>query len=326
MVALVSLCMAACNGTTSTTATSGRQDAAATASVTGFQGVYEFAGNNSSSDANDAALKGVDLVYYWSQIEPQPGVYDWNVIDSDMAPWVAAGKKVILRVSTSGAADWDPPYSGNATPSWVYAEGARSVHADGTTMPVYWSTAYLRAYRSFVAQFAAHFDGNPAVAFIQPGIGGGGETSPEQNASAADVAAWTTAGYNDARWKKTVERIAKYFEAFRTTPVYPLVDRTFFDGNGRYYQAVMTWFRNVPHWGLQDDGLTESQTLGPEWSGPPLALEQLEATSDSGDSLSAEVSNAVTVLHGSYLLIYRSDVIDPANAGALALAKEKEAS
>ena len=200
------------------------------------------------------------------------------------------------------------------------------MHDNGATLPVYWDRSFLSAYRSFVAQFAAHFYGNPAVAFIQPGIGGGGETIPEQNASSAAVAKWTAVGYRDARWRRTVERIASYFEAFHTTPVYPLVDRTVFDGNGKDYEAVMKWFRNVPHWGLQDDGLTQSQTLGPEWSGRPLALEQLDATSASGDTLRADVNNAVTVLHGSYLLLYRSDVIDPANAGALAQAKEKEAS
>jgi hypothetical protein len=325
MAALVALCVAACSDPPATSATIGRQKTATTASLTGFQGVYEFAGKNSSSDANDPNLAGVDLVYYWSQIEPQEGVYEWNVIQSDMAPWVATGKKVILRVSTSGAADWDPPYSGDATPGWVYARGARSVHDNGAKLPVYWDTAYLSAYQSFVTQFAAHFDGNPAVAFIQPGIGGGGETLPEQNASPAAVSAWTAVGYKDARWKRTVERIAKYFNAFRTTPVYPLVDRTFFDGSGRYFDGVMKWFRSVPNWGLQDDGLTQSQTLGPDWSGRPLALEQLVATSDSGDSLSADINNAVTVLHASYLLIYRSDIIDPANAAALAQAKAAQA-
>ncbi|MGO8863356.1 MAG: hypothetical protein ACLQRH_21730, partial [Acidimicrobiales bacterium] len=92
-----------------------------------FKGIYEFAGNNSSTDAGDPDLAGVVLDYYWSQIEPQQGVFDWSLVTSDMAPWVAAHKKVILRICTSGAASWDPPYSGDGTPAWVYADGARSL-------------------------------------------------------------------------------------------------------------------------------------------------------------------------------------------------------
>ena len=72
--------------------------AAAATPTSGFQGIYEFAGDNSSADAQNPSLAGVDLVYYWSQIEPKAGIYNWNLIDSDMAPWLAAGKKVILRV------------------------------------------------------------------------------------------------------------------------------------------------------------------------------------------------------------------------------------
>ena len=81
-----------------------------------FKGIYEFAGDNSAADAGDPDLTGVDLVYYWSQIEPEKGVFDWSQIQSDMAPWIAAHKKVILRISTSGAASWDPPYSGERHP------------------------------------------------------------------------------------------------------------------------------------------------------------------------------------------------------------------
>src|SRR5207248_8956355 len=51
-------------------------------------------------------VAGRSLVYYWAQLEPKRGVYRWDLIDKDMAPWVAAGKKVILRVATAGWANW----------------------------------------------------------------------------------------------------------------------------------------------------------------------------------------------------------------------------
>ena len=305
--------------TTTSTAPVNRPAAGSTAADS--KGIYEFAGDNSAADAGDADLTGVDLVYYWSQIEPEKGVFDWSQIQSDMAPWIAAGKKVILRISTSGAASWDPPYSGDGTPAWVYADGARTISDSGETIPVYWDQAYLTDYGSFVHSFGAEFDGNPNVAFIQAGIGMGAETLPETNVSASGVAAWESDGYADPLWLSTVETIASFYtSAFRVTPVDALVDRTFFDGSGPYFNALMAWFKGQPNWGLQDDGLTSTQTLGTQWSGPPLALEQLNSTQTSGDCLCADIDNGLDNLHGSYLLLYRSDIDNPADAGYLSQA------
>ena len=283
-----------------------------------FKGIYDFAGGNSSADATDPDLAGIDLIYYWSQIEPQKGVFDWSVIDKDMAPWVAAGKKVILRISTSGQAAWDPPYSGGATPQWVFADGARSISDNGETIPVYWDQAYLSDYQSFVQAFGQQFDGNPHVAFVEAGIGMGGETLPETNGSASAAAAWAADGYTDALWLSTIEQIASFFKAsFTETPVYPLLDETFFGGDDSDLNALTAWFNAIPNWGLQDDGLTATKTLGPLWSGRPVALEERDQTQVSGDCLCADISNGLQNLHGTYLLLYQSDIDNPANAAYL---------
>jgi hypothetical protein len=294
------------------------------ATGSGFHGIYEFAGGNSSTDADNPDLAGVVLVYYWSQIEPARGTFDWSVIEDDMAPWVAAGKKVILRISTSGAAQWDPPYSGNGTPPWVYADGTRAISDNGESIPVYWDPTYLNDYEGFVQSFAAQFDGNPNVAFIEAGIGMGGETLPETNASTSGVASWEADGYSDALWLNTVEKIASLFQSsFHSTPIFPLVDMTFFDGNVPDYDTLVSWFKSVPHWGLQYDGLSSTSTLSPEWSGRPIALEQRSSTQTSGDCLCSDISNGLTNLHGNYLLIYRSDIDDPANSAYLTRAAEE---
>jgi hypothetical protein len=293
-------------------ASSGTPDPVTTS---GFHGIYEFAGGNSAADAGNPNLAGVVLVFYWNQVEPQPGVYNWSLLQNDMAPWIAAGKKVILRISTSGEASWDPPYSAQGTPQWVFDQGTRAVQDNGETLPVYWDPAYLAAYRTFVTQLGQHFDGNPAVAFIEPGIGMGGETLPETNASSAGIAAWEADGYTNALWMQTVETVAGYFEsAFHHTAVYPLIDRTFFDGDSSDIDSVMAWLRSVPGWGLQNDGLTATQTLSSDWSGAPLALEQLSSARSSGSCVCADMDNGLDKLHGSYLLIYQSDIDNPANA------------
>ncbi len=70
--------------------------------------------------------------------------------------------------------------------------------------------------------FGPEFNGNPSVAFIEAGIGMGGETLPETNASASGLAAWESDGYTDPLWLSTVETISSFFQAsFTSTPVYP---------------------------------------------------------------------------------------------------------
>ena len=232
-----------------------------------------------------------------------------------MAPWVAAGKKVILRISTSGAASWDPPFSASGTPPWVFADGTRSISDNGETLPVYWDPSYLADYQSFVHAFAVQFDGNSHVAFIEPGIGMGGETLAETDPSASGVKAWQADGYTNALWLSTIETIASYFRtAFQRTAIFPLVDMTFFDGNDADYVTLMSFFRAIPNWGLQYDGLTSSQTLSSQWTGRAVALEQRYATRTSHDCLCGDISNGLENLHGNYLLIYQSDIDDPENA------------
>ncbi len=293
--------------------------------VSSFHGVYEYAGNNSGADATDPDVAGVNLDYYWSQIEPTKGSFDWSVIDTAMAPWVANGKKVILRVATAGQSAWDPPYSQSGTPSWVYTDGAASVADNGETVPVYWDPTYLADLSSFITAFAAHYDGNPHVALIQAGVGMGGETMPQTNLSAQGLSAWQGAGYSASTWLTTVETISTmYRQAFTHTPVYALLTSSFLGPGGNWpdYQVLAAWYTNAsPAWGLQNDALSSSLTLPDPtaWAkASGLVLEQAQPTSRSGDTLAADGYNAL-VLHAGYLLVYRSDIQSPANAAALAL-------
>ena len=117
-------------------------------------------------------------------------------------------------------------------------------------------------------------------------------------------------------WLNTVETIASFFEAsFSATPVYPLVDRTFFDGNGPDFDALMAWFKQRANWGLQNDGLTSSETLDAEWSGLPLALEQLNSTQTSGDCLCADIANGSTTSMATISCSTRSTSTTPPMSG-----------
>jgi hypothetical protein len=281
--------------------------------------VIEYAGANSAHDATDPDLAGVDLDYYWSQIEPSKGFYDWDVITSAMAPWVSAGKKVILRIASAGQPSWDPPYSASGTPQWVYSDGATSVSAGGAVMPVYWSPAYLADLSSFVQAFAAEFDGNSSVAAIEASVGMGGETEPDNNLS--DLSVWQSAGYADSLWQSTVQTILGYYrQDFSKTHVYVMLTSTFLDSDWSGYKALIASLTSEkPPWHLQNDALSATSRLPSptNWAAAPgIMLEQAEPTSRSGDTLAADANNALSE-RAEYILVYRSDVTDPAYAATM---------
>jgi hypothetical protein len=169
------------------------------------RGIYEFSGGNSGVDADNPDLAGTTLTFEWSQLEPKPGQFTWTSVDNAIAPWVAAGKQVILRVSTGGEASWGAR-AAQATPGWVFTAGVPAIHDDGATLPAYWDATFLADYDAFVAAYAARYDGDPAVSFIEIGIGDGGETLPDtQEGPGNRSALWARYGYSDSLWLATVE-------------------------------------------------------------------------------------------------------------------------
>jgi Beta-galactosidase len=281
-------------------------------------GIYEF-GTNSGVDAADPDLAGTTLTFQWSQLESGPGTFEWARVNQAIAPWAAAGKHVILRVSTAGQASWGAA-AANATPQWVYAQGVPAVHDKGATLPVYWNATYLRDYDGFVRAFAAQFDGDPVVSFIEMGIGDGGETLPDtQEGPGNRYAMWTPHGYSDQTWLDTIENIATTYRTdFHFTPVVPLVDSSFLgQGQGADYAKLTSWFvaNGFP---MQYDGLTStSAPQNASWGKTETIMEQRNPTSSSGDSLAGDCAEATGPRESKVILIYQADVDNAANRPSL---------
>src|SRR5713226_5496449 len=84
---------------------------------TSHKGIYAFSASNASTLANHASIAGINLIYPWILINPSQGAYNWNVINSDMQPWVDNDKSIILRAASVGWRKWGPPLT--PTNSWV---------------------------------------------------------------------------------------------------------------------------------------------------------------------------------------------------------------
>jgi hypothetical protein len=116
-------------------------------------------------------LSSIYLRLAWSYIEPEEGKFNWSIVDTPAARWIAKGKQVAFRFTCSEGT----PY---ATPEWVRRAGAKGHLIDpgkgvapGGRMwePDFDDPVFLEKLDRFLAAAAARYDGNPDVAFIDVG-------------------------------------------------------------------------------------------------------------------------------------------------------------
>ena len=280
-----------------------------------FKGIYAFSGSNSSDLATDPDIAGRSLVYYWRQLEPQKGQYNWALVDKDMQPWIAQGKKVVLRVSASGWAKWDKAAdSAHGTPQWVYDEGVKSViEQDKAVFPQYWNPTFLTELADFVKAFAARYDGAANVAFVDIGVGSGGETKPDSEKNPDRLKLWKAIGYTDQVWWTTVQKIIDiYTQSFHQTPTAVMPDATFIGGTSGYKEKMVLDYAVAHKTWLQDNGLVAKRTLSGPWDQTTLVSEQRGSTSETGDKLMDDLQAALN-LNAAYILVFTSDLADPRN-------------
>jgi hypothetical protein len=295
------------------------QQKGSTTTAGSFEGIYAFSGGNSADLATDPDVAGRSLTYYWAQLEPQRGNYRWDLIDHDMQPWVAAGKKVILRVSAAGWASWDKAAnSADGTPAWVYAQGVESVkEQDGAVLPQYWNPAFLKDLNDFLTAFAARYDGNPHVAVVDIAVGVGGETKPDSEKNPQLLQLWQSVGYTDPVWWDTViQIITDYTQAFRHTRLALMPDKTFLGNTSGYHESKTVAYAVSKGIWLQDNGLVPGRALSSPWGQTPLISEQRGPTSQTGDTLDADLSAAMND-HAALILVFTSDLTSPANRTVL---------
>jgi hypothetical protein len=290
-----------------------------------FKGLYQFTASNSSANSNSPYLAGTYLGYYWSQLEPQKGQYNWNIIDQGMAPWISHGKKIVLRVSTAGYTHWLPPYSGHGTPQWVYDLGVSSVtETDGSVLPQYWNPIFLQNFHDFIHALAQRYDGSPGTAFIEIGLGIGGEAKVDShNGNPDQLTLWKNIGYTDPLWWGAVQSIiTSYTSSFTKTSLAVMPDKVFMEKTKGYTASMLLNYAVQHDLWLQDNGLWSGRTLSPQFMAVPHPEEQSQAASSSGDTLQSDIQRALD-LGANYILIFSSDLNNPTNRGTLQWAASK---
>ncbi len=116
--------------------------------------------------------------YKWGDLEPKEGEYHWEIIDRDLEAWAKLGKQFAFRVC--GASSHSKDFW--VTPKYVFDAGAtysrfeinnpklETLGTPGSKLvPVFDHPIYMQKVEKFVRALAAHYDGNPNLAFIDIG-------------------------------------------------------------------------------------------------------------------------------------------------------------
>ncbi len=137
-------------------------------------------------DADLLEFPGMDHLYLrlaWAYLEPREGEFDWGVIDRIIEKWTAHGLGIAFRISCKETST-DRIEQQFATPRWVKEAGAQGgfyrmgqpTGPDGPWEPVFDDPVFLARLDRFLAAFAARYDHQPWLRYVDIGsVGDWGE-------------------------------------------------------------------------------------------------------------------------------------------------------
>lgn len=110
--------------------------------------------------------------FYWTDIEPDEGNYNWQAIDDYMNAWKAVGKKFAFGIMNMDTYS-DSRY---VTPRWVFDAGADywtynvTDSSQGTPgpkiIPIWSDSVFKSKVRDFVTALGQRYNGNPNIAYV----------------------------------------------------------------------------------------------------------------------------------------------------------------
>jgi hypothetical protein len=189
---------------------------------------------------------------------------------------------------------------------------------DGSILPQAWNPIFQQNLGDLIRAFALRYDGNPNVAYVEIGLGIGGEAKADShNANANMVNLWHHIGYTDFLWWGAIQQImATYKSSFTKTPLAVMPDKTFIEKADGYNEALLLNYTVLHGMWLQDNSLVTGRTVPPQYLTVPHPEEQLAATTSTGDTLKGDIQSGLN-LGGNYILVFSTDLKISANLATL---------
>ena len=100
------------------------------------------------------------LRWFWSQLEPQPGKYRWEIVDSALAEAHRHNQRLAIRLM---------PYDDkHALPDWYIRSGARRANKPEDKDGAIWSPdsadpLYIKTWSAIISEMGKRYDGNPEL-------------------------------------------------------------------------------------------------------------------------------------------------------------------
>jgi len=131
-------------------------------------------------DEELTSFPGMDHIYLrlaWAWLEPEEGRFRWDRIDEPIATWTARGLGAAFRITCKETSNVSDPEQRFATPRWVRDAGARGGHyvrgaeagTDAPWEPDFGDPVFLEKLDRFLAAFAARYDGQPWLRYVDIG-------------------------------------------------------------------------------------------------------------------------------------------------------------
>lgn len=156
----------------------------------------------------------------WSQLEPQPGVFDDSVIDDALQNIAAYNAKYPatplvgkLRI-----------FAGVNTPAWVMQQVGSVTLTDSAgnsaTFPDFWTAQYTALWTQLQNHLAAVYDSNPAMGEVAISVCSSITAEPfVLPGDAVSQQALLAAGYSDAQMETCLSNAAQDYAAWKQTPL-----------------------------------------------------------------------------------------------------------
>ncbi len=176
----------------------------------GIYGFYDW----QHRDPRTYPLDGGHVTVQWKLLNPAQGRYDWAWLDNYLATDWRLGKRDGVGIDPHDSLS----AGGIGVPGWVVArQPSAAVTCAGEPIPNYLDPVFREEYARFIAAFAAAFDGDERLAFIEIGVGLFGETQPAEEVHDPCLLA---AGLTSQAWVAYGQWVIdQYVAAFSRTPL-----------------------------------------------------------------------------------------------------------
>jgi hypothetical protein len=284
-------------------------------------GVYAFAAGTQNvsnpghviAELRSASFRpdGIDWVIGWRLIEPSAGVYDWSLVDNDLAAATAAGFGSFVEI-----------IPGEDTPAWALAECPTvQLTLQNSTAPVTMcvptSVQFLSLWTQMIAAFGLRYHGRPGLTMVQAtGCGVQGEMQlPDHSA-----AFWSQYGLTSqtllAAWEQV---IGAWRRALPDIPSSLAIEEPLGNGNSDVLHPLLSYVHE--HFGadvwVQQNGLRQGTQTSPGSYGGDLATAagwtrvgwQMYGAGTANGDLATALTDGLAV-HPSFYEVYLSDILD----------------